>query len=260
MDRQATHYLQRIGHSGDVSPTGATLRELQRAHLFAVFFENLDIGWGIPIRLDHDALYDKIVTRGRGGCCYELNGLFGWLLRELGYRVANLSASDVKGDGTFGPDFDHLVLRVTCPADADPDAVWLADVGWGDTFIDPLRLVPNLRQREGDRTYWLEPQGERLVLHMRDWDGYEEAQYAFTLREHPFEAFFAMNEWHQNSSDSAFGTNRVITQPTATGRKTLRVNRCILTEGTQRIVTDFSEEEFAALLMHYFGIAAPHSS
>ena len=61
------------------------LAELGLAHLCAVPFENLDIAAGRALSLEPEAIYDKIVARRRGGFCYELNGLFAWLLRELGF-------------------------------------------------------------------------------------------------------------------------------------------------------------------------------
>ncbi len=99
-------------------------------------FENLDIVARTPISLDLEAIHEKVVTRRRGGFCYELNGLFAWLLEQLGYDVTRLSARTVEGiDGELGPEFDHLVLQVDL---AEP---WLADVGFGDTFRTPLPLA-----------------------------------------------------------------------------------------------------------------------
>jgi N-hydroxyarylamine O-acetyltransferase len=50
--------------------------------------------------LDTDALFDKIVRRRRGGFCYELNGLFAALLRELGFDATLKSAKVFRPDGT----------------------------------------------------------------------------------------------------------------------------------------------------------------
>src|SRR5690606_35043291 len=69
--QQADEYLERIGASRDTP-----LAELQALHLEHVPFENLDIHLGVPITLDRDALFHKVVRRRRGGFCYELNGLF----------------------------------------------------------------------------------------------------------------------------------------------------------------------------------------
>src|SRR4051794_5452932 len=125
-------YLQRIGYRGSLVPNEQTLSDLQLAHLYAVPFENLDIGLQRPIVLDLDLLYDKVVNKRRGGFCYELNGLFGELLKALGFRVQMLSAGVYGGDGGLGPDFDHMLLAV------DLDRRRIADVGFGETFSEPL--------------------------------------------------------------------------------------------------------------------------
>ena len=76
----------------------------------------------------------KIVNEKRGGFCYELNGAFAALLRALRFRVTLLSGRVARQDGSYGPEFDHLTLRV------DLEEPWLADVGFGDCFLEPLRL------------------------------------------------------------------------------------------------------------------------
>src|SRR5882724_471677 len=127
-------YLHRIGYSGPHTPTLGTLRQIHRAHLETVPFENLDISLGLPIVLDQDAFVHKIVEENRGGFCYELNGALAALLREMGFRVTLLSARAPKKDGSPGPEFDHLTLRV------DLDQPWLVDVGFGECFLEPSLL------------------------------------------------------------------------------------------------------------------------
>src|SRR6266849_8664811 len=124
-------YLRRIGYTGPVTATLPTLRQIHRAHLLAVPFENLDIPLGHPIVCDEDTFVRKIVERRRGGFCYEMNGAFAALLRTIGFEGTLLSARASRKDGSYGPEFDHLALRV------DLDAPWLADVGFGDSFLDP---------------------------------------------------------------------------------------------------------------------------
>ena len=90
-------YLDRIGYAGPVEPTYAVLAALQRAHMLAVPFENLDIALGRRLVLDRRANYARIVERRRGGWCFELNGLFAWLLQQLGYRVTLLGSFSIQG-------------------------------------------------------------------------------------------------------------------------------------------------------------------
>src|SRR5947208_15715959 len=79
-------YLKRIGYAGPLKPNSNLLRDLHRAHLFAIPFENLDIAFGREIICDEDAFLRKIIERHRGGFCYELNGAFAALLRSLGFH------------------------------------------------------------------------------------------------------------------------------------------------------------------------------
>ena len=145
MDVQA--YLNRINYDGTVAPTAETLRQLHLAHLLSVPFENLSIHAGEQIVLEDEALFRKIVSRRRGGFCYELNGLFAALLRALGFEVAMLSAQVANDDGGFSRDFDHMTLMVTS------EQRWLVDVGFGDSFIEPLSLDRREAREQRNRAY-----------------------------------------------------------------------------------------------------------
>src|SRR5437763_17007860 len=125
-DMNVTAYLERINYHGATEPSAATLRDLHRAHLLTVPFENLDIHLGREIDLDDERLYAKIVERRRGGFCYELNGAFAALLRELGFNVKKLAAGVARADGGFSPLFDHMALVV------ELEERWPASVGFGD--------------------------------------------------------------------------------------------------------------------------------
>jgi N-hydroxyarylamine O-acetyltransferase len=136
-------YLSRIGMPERATePSLELLRELHVRHLASVPFENLSIHLGEMISLAEADLVDKIVTRRRGGFCYELNGAFAALLRHLGYDVTMLAAR-VYGDAEAGPLFDHLTLRV----DVD-DAPWLVDVGFGRFVVAPFRLDVRAEQHD----------------------------------------------------------------------------------------------------------------
>ena len=161
-------YLKRIHYRGTLEPTAATLRALHVAHLQQVPFENLDIHRRRLFDLDPAALFDKIVTRRRGGFCYELNGLFALLLEQLGFKVTRLAARVVGEDGRVGAEFDHLTLQVQCLDQSN--SLWLADVGFGDSFLEPLRFEEKGMQPDGLRAYRIErDEGERWLWE-RDYD------------------------------------------------------------------------------------------
>src|SRR5687768_8131721 len=143
---EITTYLRRIDYSEPIKPDAQTLRGLQLAHMLHVPFENLDIGLGRPIRLSEEALWNKFIVEKRGGFCYELNGLFARLLKEIGFEVTYLNARVYNHKGELGIDFDHLALLVGVP---DQSRRWLADVGFGDSFNEPLSFEERGEQVQG---------------------------------------------------------------------------------------------------------------
>jgi N-hydroxyarylamine O-acetyltransferase len=272
MDIQA--YFDRIDYHGPREPTAETLRALHMAHLLAVPFENLNIGKGWPIVLDEAALFEKIVIRRRGGFCYELNGLFAALLRALGFEVTLLSAGVARAAGGFGPEFDHLTLLVRRMGDGDLPApishppspiphppspgLWLADVGFGDSFREPLRFDDPGEQPQDGHAYQLARDGGYLVLQQREGEGGWEPQYRFTLQPRRYEEFAEMCHYHQTSPESSFTRRRVCTRATPDGRVTLSDMRLIITHDGERSERELADEaEVQAVLQEWFGVVFP---
>ena len=128
------HYLKRIGFDGEVRPDLETLNALHEAHVRAVPFENLDVHAGRPVINTLEAAYEEIVTRGQGGWCFEMNGVFGWVLREIGFEVTRIAAGVRRaalGDAALG---NHLALLVHLDAD------YLVDVGFGSSQLHAIPM------------------------------------------------------------------------------------------------------------------------
>jgi N-hydroxyarylamine O-acetyltransferase len=283
-------YLARIDFSPNpdrdvLSPSLHLLHALHEAHLLAVPFENLSIHYGQPIILDDAALYEKIVRRHRGGFCYELNGLFAWLLRRLGFEVTLLSAGVAQASGTYSPEFDHLALLVRHVEGAD----WLADVGFGELFRQPLQLQRDVEQDGADghwyrlrevpavdsshaesragsaapaestesgnprpRAYWVLERREDAPAapHLR-W----QPQYRFTLQPYALTDFVERCCYHQTSPDSHFTQKRICSRALPAGRVSLSDLRLITTiQATREERLLRSEEEYRATLADQFGI------
>src|SRR4051812_29798863 len=160
----------------------------------SVPFENLSIHAGEPIVLEDEALFAKIVGRARGGFCYEANGLFAALLRALGFEVAMLSAEVANAEGGFSQPFDHMALMVSL------ERRWLADVGFGDSFVEPLPLDDDGEHVQGRRAYRVTRGGDYRVVQRREVEGGEwKAQYRFTLRPHVYADFEERCRYQQTS-------------------------------------------------------------
>lgn len=246
-------YLSRIGYSEPIKPDAQTLRGLHRAHMFAVPFENLDIGRGRSIRLTEAALWEKIVVQKRGGFCYELNGLFARLLKQLGFDVTYLNARVYNREGQPGIDFDHLALLVQIPGQTGR---WLADVGFGDSFNDPLDFEESGDQAQGLRAYRLERVQNGFVTWQRNYDGTWERQYFFDLQSHNFPAEYEPAcLYHQTSPNSSFTRGSIISRATPEGRVSLEDGRLILTKNGHRSEYPIeNKKEYQNLLKQYFDL------
>lgn len=242
-------YLERINYRGSLAPTAESLRHLQVAHLLTVPFENLSIHTGEPIVLEDEALFGKIVGRRRGGFCYELNGLFAALLRALGFDVAMLSAAVMGPEAKFGPEFDHMVLMVTLKER------WLVDVGFGDSFLEPLLLDYGGKQVQGERGYRIDAEGDHLILRQREGNGAWSTEFRFTLQPYQYADYAAMCHYHQTSPESHFTQRRVCSRATPEGRITLSGMRLITTRNGERQEQELEDEaEYAQALRTHFGI------
>ncbi len=137
-------YFRRIGYTGPTTPTAATLHALTRAHAQSIPFENVDVLLDRPIRLGPDALYRKLVLAHRGGYCFEQNGLFLEVLRDLDFEARPLRAAVRidEPDRSVPTGHTHLALEVRLDGES-----WLTDVGFGSSSLTrALRLVPDIEQ------------------------------------------------------------------------------------------------------------------
>ena len=121
-------YLKRVGFSGTARADLETLTKVQELHVKSVPYENLEVMARKPLTLDIPSLYEKIVTRGRGGYCFELNGLFVWLLDGIGFKTIQHFGRWLRGESLETPMRRHRVIRV--PLDGKE---YICDVGVGMT-------------------------------------------------------------------------------------------------------------------------------
>jgi N-hydroxyarylamine O-acetyltransferase len=187
-------YLSRIQYLGPRRPDLDTLTAVHRAHLTAIAYENFDIHLERVVGLDVVQIYDKIVRRGRGGWCYEMNSLLAWALRELGFEVTMLGAAVGPTTAEDRQQLDHMVLTVTL------DEPWLLDAGFGNAFLEPLPLREGVYQ-QAYHTYQLQRNGDYWCFknHAHGGPGFE-----FLLQPRMLEEFGPRCHWLQRSPESPF--------------------------------------------------------
>lgn len=194
-DAQLSRYAARLGHHGPLTAGLTTLRALHRAHLMAIPYENLDIHLGVPMTLDPEAMFSKLVDERRGGWCFEMNGVFGRVLETLGFDVRYVSAAVDRARRGWRARGNHLVLVVTL------DRPWLVDVGFGDGFLTPLPLEPGT-YRQDFMQFQLTRDGPWWRMHNHPLGGAD--GFDFTLTSRRLDDFAAQCHELQTSPDSTF--------------------------------------------------------
>ncbi len=181
-DKNRNEYLKRIGYKGGLEPSLAVLQNLQKAHLFNVPFENLDIHYGNVIHLNIDELFVKIVKRNRGGFCYELNGLFYELLISLGFNAKRISARVYNKEKGYGEEFDHMAIIVNING-----VEYLTDVGFGEFTIAPFKLELGLSQSDTRSVFVIDKFEEEYLRVNKVVNGEFTPEYIFKNIERRFE-------------------------------------------------------------------------
>jgi N-hydroxyarylamine O-acetyltransferase len=251
-------YLRRIDYDGATGVTVDTLRALHLAHMMSVPFENLDILLGQKIHLNGEALLEKVVNNRRGGFCYELNYTFSWLLSELGFKVSLLGAQ-VFGDDQYGLPLDHMLLLVEIEADMQ-NKQWIADVGFGDSFVEALPLYGPAQSQMGS-DYQLLKHGACVELQRKKPASAWQAQYKFELNALKFSEFEVMCHYQQTSPQSSFSHKSVCSMISPQGRQTISNGRFIDSTGPERAELPITTpSQYRQILQQHFNMVLPQDA
>lgn len=245
-------YLSRLGDGDSLpAPTAAALRDLHRAHVLAIPFENLDIIVGRGVDLSPPVVQAKLLDRRRGGYCFEHNLLFAALLERAGFEVSRLGAR-VRAGAPFVRARTHMLLAVRAGG-----PWWLADVGFGaDGLVEPVPLEDGATSQQGAWTFRVarEDGSWSWALQSRQADGWLDL-YGFTLEpQHPIDYVMA-NHFTSTHPLSAF-TRVATAQRTGPDRRLVLRGR-LLRETAHDGVVDEREvgaAELDEVLRERFGI------
>ncbi|NUR59114.1 MAG: arylamine N-acetyltransferase [Catenulispora sp.] len=265
MDFDLDAYLARIGYAGDRAPTAATLRALQRTHIYAIPFENLDPTHGVVPSLAIDDLTAKLVDdTTRGGYCYEHNSLFAAALRALGFEVTLLAARVRVGakPGDVRPR-THMLMLVEAPHDPQR---YLADVGFGSggALLDPMPLAPGevVDHPRRHRLTVADTDGPLETWTLQAFQkGQWQDQYEFTVE--PFQApDFEVINWHiATNPRSPFSSRRYVAR-TLPDRQLMLDGRTLTVTHADGAVSSrelSDDEQVRKVLAEEFGIVEPET-
>ncbi|MEO8309145.1 MAG: arylamine N-acetyltransferase [Pseudomonadota bacterium] len=211
-------YFERIAYDGPRVASRDALERIAYRHALSIPFENLDAFLGIRISLDPEAVAEKLITRRRGGWCFEQNQLLGSALREMGFVVKDLAARVLWGQQADAvTPRTHRVLQVRCDG-----RDWLVDAGFGgQSLTGVLDLQSDMEQALPHELLRLRTSGADRVLETRLWDQWR-PMYRFDLQPQLAVDFEAANYWLSHDPASRFVTTLIAALPTPQGRHALR--------------------------------------
>jgi N-hydroxyarylamine O-acetyltransferase len=241
-------YLAKIGFKGAPRIDLATLRELCRRHILAFTYENMDVQLGRRVTRDPRAAFAKLVVEGRGGWCYEYNGLFAWMLETIGFKVRHLAGAVMReagGDKMIG---NHLVPVV------ELDRLYISDVAMG--HFDPVPLAEG-PIRQGWRRYSL----ERLDggwWRFRNHPGQLPPSFDFSLEIEDPAILEGACQWLQTDPGSPFVRHAIIQRSFPDRMETLTGRRySILTAAGEGVTEIGDRAAYERIARAHFGLVIP---
>ncbi len=246
-------YLDRIGFADKPGADLESVARMMACQLFTVPFENLDVQAGKLVSLVPEEIVDKIVGRGRGGYCYEVNGLFAMALGALGVRYDFVLARPM-----FYPmkrPRTHMAILATFGGEK-----WLFDLGFGSYGIRaPLPLARlDTEIPQGGDTFRLTRLNEREHL-LEAWvDGHWAKQYSFDEWPQEWIDFMPANYLNSTHPDAVFVQKPLIVLHNHAGRKILFGDQ-LKTVADGRVETrSVARGDYETVLRDDFGLALPH--
>jgi N-hydroxyarylamine O-acetyltransferase len=231
-------FFHHIGLSKPQSISFDTLKEIHKHHLLSIPFENLDIIFGTPLSMDPAQILKKIIKDKRGGICFETNTLFYSVLVSLGFDVHYISAKFWNDDKqNWNPDYSHLALLVKIEGN-----MYLADVGVGGGFLEPLLLKDGYEYSDSNGSYRVrETNQSNYLLQKLDESWKDLLQISIDPKEH--DLFNEQFLYFQTSKDTIFTQNKIVNLLTTDGRITLSDHQLKVTRNHTISVTDIDSEE-----------------
>jgi len=261
-------YLARLGLDVLPAATADGVASLQSAHRAAIGFENLDVRLGRGIRIDTESVHDKLVSRRRGGYCFEQNRLYAEALRLLGVEARPLLARVRLGMAPgVTPPRTHVCLLLTLE-----QRPWIADAGFGGSNLPPLPLLHGAKANTSDGArhrllrvggsgdldgeWRLERAGPAQATDGRAADHLDwQVQYTFDLAHVAPDDLEQANHWTSTRPGTRFTTLHVVSIPIEDGFATMTDRELTIyrVSGAERR-TIATAAEYATVLRDVFRI------
>ncbi|EFU83401.1 N-hydroxyarylamine O-acetyltransferase [Staphylococcus lugdunensis] len=251
--RAFEHYMS-IDSERYSEPSLEALNDYATRFMYTVPFENINVQNGIPISVDINDLYHKIVDNHRGGFCYELNTLFQAYLKAKGFDAQMMSATVHTANGGHRLEGSHVSLVVPLQG-----TYYVTDVGFGDL---PLHAMPITLEQDSQpvqdisgtfRAIFENENKTRFFVQKWESDTWK-TKYDAILKASSIDAFKDKINYNETHPDSIFVQNLLITQPKSYGRVTMSQQHLTVTKQNRKVQYDVTPQNYRQLLQDYFNL------
>jgi N-hydroxyarylamine O-acetyltransferase len=243
--------LHHIGLESAPPPTASGLRQVHRAFVSHIPYENLAIQLGETEALDPGKLVQRVLRGNRGGYCFEVNSVLHALLESLGFTVERRQAIvGYRAPPARDEPTNHMALVANTP----DEGRFIADAGWGEGPLDPLPLVEGpVRSGVFERRITRDGADDGWWLAQHEFGS--SAGFRFGDTPASLDDFAPHHLRLSTSPDSVFVAGLIVQRPFDDCILTLR-SRTLFLDGPgvyeRRVLPD--QQAFAGVLRERFGI------
>lgn len=255
MSTDISAYLKRVHYELPLFCDEPTLFGLHRAQRLSIPFDMLDVHLKIPLSLDEDYIFQKLIKDRRGGGCSQLNELLAMVLIQLGFKVERLLARVIESVPIgHMPQISHKILKVS-----SGDSQWLSDVGYGgNALFDPLPWVLNKPFEQPSGEFRL-ISDKKLGYVLEKFSGTRwQAIYCFDETVYYPEDFMPIMYYNALSRKMGFSKDAIITLPLLNGWKKMKNNKFLkMEDDTHHTFIIHDAKTYHATLNKEFNICLP---
>ncbi|MGE4349564.1 MAG: arylamine N-acetyltransferase [Candidatus Berkiella sp.] len=247
-------YFKRIGYQGSRELNSQTLINIHRQQSLTIPLDMLDHHLGVPLSLEPEFIFNKLLRHKRGGGCSQLNEVLALALIALGFKVDRLMARvfyDLEKDQA--PILSHKMLRVTFN-----NETWICDCGFYCGLIEPIPLVLDTQFDHCNRSFILTAHEEHGIMFKTKIEDKWIEMYAFNLTTYIPEDYKAIFSYNCINPDRPFYDHAIVTMNTIDGKKVLYDRTFEKKSGKKTTVINIRTcEQYHAILKEEFNIEIP---
>ncbi|PEL11337.1 hypothetical protein CN601_11390 [Bacillus sp. AFS017336] len=231
-------YFKHIGLRQPDTISYSSLKEIHRHHLLSIPFENIDIISQIPLTMNPTLVMKKISSGKRGGICFETNSLLFSVLQELGFNVSFISTQFWNQEKhQWNPVFSHLSILVKINGQN-----YLADVGIGGGFLEPLLLQDQYEYSDSNGSYRIKEQDNSGFILQKFNESWKDLLFISTIPKQLYQ-FEKQFNYFQTSNETIFTQYKIVNLLTKEGRISLSDHQLKVTKNRRIFITEIKNED-----------------